>query len=81
MEAEKKRNLLHGVVGKMMAGGKDINTSEWPEFVETQNDGLRTGPEIGAKVPDFILPDQAGRLWSLKDLMGRNGLMLAACNS
>ena len=81
MEAAKKRNLLHGVVGKMMTGGKDINTSEWLEFVEAQNDGLRTGPEIGEKVPDFTLSDQAGQLWSLKDLMGRNGLMLVFSRS
>jgi hypothetical protein len=81
MEAAKKRNLLHGVVGKMMAGGKNISTSEWLEFVEAQNGGLRTGPEIGAKVPDFTLPDQGGHLWSLKDLMGRNGLMLVFSRS
>jgi peroxiredoxin len=76
MEAAKKAELLNGVVRKMMTGGADIQTSEWLDFVQAQNDGARTGPAIGEKVPDFTLPDQAGRLWSLKELMGQNGLML-----
>jgi len=76
MEAAKKAEILHGVVRKMMAGGADIQTSEWVEFVEAQNDGFRTGPEIGAKVPDFALPDQSGRIRPLHDLMGPQGLLL-----
>jgi peroxiredoxin len=76
MEAARKAELLHGVIHKMKAGGAEIQTGEWLEFVEAQNDGFRTGPEIGAKVPDFTLPDQTGRLLSLQDLMGQNGLML-----
>ena len=76
MEAARKAEVLHGVVRKMMSGGADIQTNEWVEFVEAQNDGFRTGPEIGAKVPDFTLPDQSGRSRSLDDLTGPNGLLL-----
>src|ERR1700687_5151700 len=76
MEATRKIEILHGIVRKMMAGGADIQTSEWIDFVEAQNDGFRTGPEIGAKVPDFTLPDQSGRSRSLHDLTGPNGLLL-----
>jgi hypothetical protein len=76
MEAAKKAQILHGVVRKMMAGGADIQTGEWVEFVEAQNDGFRTGPEIGAKVPDFSLLDQSGNSRSLNDLTGPNGLLL-----
>jgi cytochrome oxidase Cu insertion factor (SCO1/SenC/PrrC family) len=36
----------------------------------------RIGPQVGQKVPDFDLPDQNGRRWTLKSLMGREGLML-----
>ena len=64
MEAARKAEVLHGVVRKMMSGGADIQTNEWVEFVEAQNDGFRTGPEIGVRVPDFcspINPDAAGR--------------------
>jgi peroxiredoxin len=42
---------------------------------------MPSGPEIGEQVPDFTLPDQAGQLWSLKDRMGRNGLMLVFSRS
>ena len=81
MEAERKRDLLHGVVRKMMAGGANIQTSEWLEFVEAQNDGYRTGPEIGDKVPAFTLPDQHGKSRSLSELMGVNGLLLVFSRS
>ena len=53
MEAAKKAELLNGVVRKMMTGGADIQTSEWLDFVQAQNDGARTGPAIGEKVPDI----------------------------
>ena len=81
MEAQRKAEVLHGVVGKMMAGGKGIETPEWVEFVEAQNDGFRTGPEIGAKVPDFTLLDQFGNHRSLHDLTGPNGLLLVFSRS
>jgi hypothetical protein len=81
MEATRKNEVLHGVVRKMMAGGADIGTSEWLEFVEAQNDGFRTGPEIGRKVPEFTLTDQAGRNRSLHDLTGANGLLLVFSRS
>ncbi|HVA68493.1 MAG TPA: hypothetical protein VNF45_04215 [Candidatus Binataceae bacterium] len=76
MEAARKAEVLHGVVGKMRAGGANIQTGEWVEFVEAQNDGFRTGPDVGAKVPDFTLPDQSGQNRSLHDLIGPNGLLL-----
>jgi hypothetical protein len=81
MDEEKKTEVLHGVVRKMMAGGADISTSEWVEFVEAQNEGFRTGPEIGSKVPDFALPDQSGRSRSLNDLTGASGLLLVFSRS
>ncbi len=37
---------------------------------------VTTGPEIGAKTPDFALPDQSGRTRSLASLAGKNGLLL-----
>jgi hypothetical protein len=81
MEAARKAEVLNSVVRKMGAGGADIQTSEWAEFVDAQNDSQRTGPEIGAKVPDFTLPDQSGRSRSLHDLMGPNGLLLVFSRS
>jgi hypothetical protein len=34
------------------------------------------GPQIGAKVPSFTLPDQAGHARSLESLMGPKGAIL-----
>jgi hypothetical protein len=75
MEAATKAEVLHRVVGKMRAGA-GIQTEEWVDFVEAQNDGFRTGPAIGEKVPEFTLPDQTGRSRSLHDLAGPDGLLL-----
>jgi hypothetical protein len=81
MEALRKAEVLHGIVGKMRAGGAGIQTDEWLEFVEAQNDGFRIGPAIGQKVPEFALPDQSGRSRSLRDLVGPNGLLLVFSRS
>ena len=36
----------------------------------------RLGPQVGAAVPDFNLPDQHGRKWSLQSVMGPKGAMI-----
>jgi hypothetical protein len=81
METSAKAEVLHGVIAKFRAGGKDITSEEWGRFVAAQNDGLRTGPEIGERVPDFVLPDQYGKPRTLKDLSGPNGLLLVFSRS
>ena len=81
MDQNIKAAILHDVIGKYAAGGKDIAPDAWREFVEAQNDGYRTGPEIGDKVPDFTLPDQHGKSWALADLMGSNGLLVVFSRS
>jgi hypothetical protein len=81
MEAATKASILHGVIGKMAAGGADITTKEWLNFVEAQNDGYKTGPAVGEKVPVFALADQHGQSRSLNDLMGPNGLLLVFSRS
>jgi hypothetical protein len=81
MDQNIKAAILHDVIRKFAAGGKDITPDDWREFVEAQNDGYRTGPKIGEKVPDFTLPDQHGKSWGLGDLMGSNGLLLVFSRS
>ncbi len=34
------------------------------------------GPQVGAKIPDFSLPDQHGQTRTLSSLMGPKGLVL-----
>lgn len=38
--------------------------------------GIKTGPEIGARIPDFQAIDQDGRTQSFASLRGRKGLVL-----
>ena len=81
MDQESKSAILREVIRKFAAGGKDITTDDWRDFVEAQNDALHTGPEIGQSVPDFVLPDQHGQNRRLSDLMGRKGLLLVFSRS
>ena len=81
MDATTKAAVLHDLVRKMGAGGADITTKDWLDFVEAQNDGYQTGPAVGEKVPDFALTDQHGQHRSLDELMGPNGLLLVFSRS
>jgi hypothetical protein len=81
MNTATKVSILHGMIRRMGAGGADITTEDWLDFVEAQNDGYQTGPEIGQKVPDFTLADQHGQIRALSDLTGPNGLLLVFSRS
>jgi hypothetical protein len=81
METERKTEILHKIIRQMGAGGADITTPDWVDFVEAQNDGFKTGPAVGQRVPDFTLPDQFGNQRSLHDLMGPEGLLLVFSRS
>jgi hypothetical protein len=39
-------------------------------------DPTRVGPKVGARLPDFSLPDQHGTRHTFTSLAGREGLML-----
>lgn len=80
MDATAKTDAFHQVLQKMGAGQK-IDPKLWDQFVAAQNDGLQTGPKVGEKVPDFTLPDQNGKQWSLHDLMGPKGMLLVFTRS
>jgi len=80
MDTTAKTNAFHEVL-KQMGAGQKIDPKLWDQFVAAQNDGLQTGPMVGEKVPDFTLPDQNGKQWSLHDLMGPKGLLLVFTRS
>ena len=44
-------------------------------------DVSKLGPQVGERVPDFSLPDQAGRTRSLQSVMGPRGAMLVFLRS
>ena len=72
--------LINGILKKMGSGEK-IDPAEFKEFVDLQNAGLKTGPAVGSKVPDFGLEDQNGRRFMLHDLMGSKGMLLVFTRS
>jgi hypothetical protein len=76
-----RKNKVLTEVPKAFGSGQKIDPADWKDFVRAQNDDLKTGPGIGEQVPDFELPDQNGRQWALKDLMGPNGLLLVFTRS
>ena len=47
-----------------------------PSTPATPPDVQKLGPQVGARVPDFSLPDQHGQTRTLQSLMGPKGLML-----
>ena len=75
MDQKTKDAIFHDRMRKFAAGGKDITADAFRDFVEAQNDGYRTGPEIGEKIPDFALPDQA---WEKVDSRRPDGTKWAA---
>ncbi len=81
MDAKHNAAVINDMVRRYVAGVGDIRPQDWTEFVAAQNDGYRTGPEIGKKVPDFALADQHGKNRTLGELMGPNGLLLVFVRS
>ena len=52
---------------------QDSKNNRYPIDAEL---GFSTGPAIGEKVPEFSLPNQFGKIKSLKDLVGEKGAVL-----
>ena len=50
--------------------------SSWAAEARVAIDVASLGPQIGERVPDFALPDQAGRIQTLDSIRGPNGTML-----
>jgi hypothetical protein len=73
-------DLINSIVMKMGSGEK-IEPAEFGKFIALQNTDPQSGPAVGTQVPNFTLPDQNGKNWSLADLMGPNGMLLVFTRS
>jgi hypothetical protein len=80
MDSAVKANAFREVL-KHLGSGEKLDPKLWAEFVAAQNDDLKTGPKIGEKIPDFTLPDEKGKQWPLRELMGPKGLLLVFVRS
>ena len=75
-----KAQLFYDVVRKIF-GGEKVSPEEFGKFVQAQNDGATSGLGVGAKIPEFTLPDQYGNPKGFRDLTGRDGLLLVFSRS
>ena len=62
--------------GRRRAAGEPVSAELYAQHIQATNDNYNTGPEVGARVPEFALPDQNGGVRSLRNLAGPNGLLL-----
>ncbi len=79
LDSARKVQVLTEVPRKFASG--KIDPADWKDFVAAQNDGATSGPVIGERVPDFSLPDQNGKNWTLGELKGKEGLLLVFTRS
>jgi hypothetical protein len=61
---------------RLRAAGEPVPPALYAKHVWATNDHYATGPEPGERIPEFALRDQDGRLRTLADLSGPNGLFL-----
>ena len=73
------RLLFCCVVAAAMLGTPPNSAAQEP--VRERVDVSKKGPQVGDRVPDFTLTDQAGRARTLQSLMGDRGLMLVFLRS
>jgi hypothetical protein len=52
-----------------------------PAPAQTRIDVAKLGPQVGDRVPDFALKDQAGKTETLQSIMGPKGAMLVFIRS
>ncbi len=48
----------------------------WAQSPRAPLDVSKLGPQVGQRVPEFSLPDQNGKVWTLESIMGPKGAML-----
>ena len=67
------------VISILVIGTASLLSSQ--EAQRQKIDVSQLGPQVGARVPDFSLKDQNGKLWTLQSVMGRRGAMLVFIRS
>lgn len=71
-------SLLTGLVALLVMASSGTNPAAGQGVPATRDkiDVSRLGPQVGQRVPDFSLNDQAGRTRTLQSIMGSRGAML-----
>ena len=74
-----ERCVREFVISILVVGAASLLSSQ--EAQRQKIDVSKLGPQVGARVPDFSLKDQNGKLWTLQSLMGPRGAMLVFIRS
>ena len=74
MSSQYRVQLLNtAIAAGLLAGAAHVQSRvQAPVSVDVQ----KVGSQVGTRVPDFSLPDQAGRMHTLASLMGARGVVL-----
>jgi len=74
------RRAVHAGVGIVVVSGMCVAAlyAQQPATpsASTPIDVSKLGSQVGERVPDFSLPDQNGKVWTLRSIMGPKGAML-----
>lgn len=62
-------------------GGVELGARQAARSESSKIDVSKLGPQVGERVPDFSLPDQAGRTQTLESITGSKGAMLVFVRS
>ena len=76
--------LLSGLQAACNSVSQTRETSAQPQTsmpTRMKIDVSKLGPQVGERVPDFSLKDQAGKTWTLRSIMGPKGAMLVFVRS
>jgi len=72
-----------GVAALLLCSGLPLIAEDRPRLRPIPDTGknLKTGPEVGQKIPPLALRDQTGQIKSFDSLRGPKGLILAFVRS
>jgi hypothetical protein len=71
----KYAGLIFYVLFLLLAGETAFGKSHF-DHVPMLSRGMKTGPEIGSKIPEFSLPDQNGRMVDFNTVAGPKGALI-----
>lgn len=73
--------ILLGQAILALFAGLMVRAGTAQDLEPSQIDVSKLGPQVGAIVPDFSLPDQDGEIWTRESIMGPRGAMLVFVRS
>ena len=70
-------NIILSSIALVLVAATTVSGQPAPPKIDV----TKLGPQVGARIADFRLQDQNGKVWTRDALMGPNGLMLVFSRS